>query len=336
MLNKRLINTGGGGNQPEGTGIMLMQLNGTMNISIDDGVTWTQNAVGLPSSYSGGLIAWNGTNFAFFQQGVSGSKLGYVWVSPDGYNWTQTATLPYEDGGSMSVDKGNYNFVLGVNNYNAGGPAVYESADNGYTWTKIGSSGIGPDTAGFAAQYNGYGAIGGRTENWLRTSSAGNYIYSGGSQSSGAPTLWQNGRWFSAWVKQYPPQGAQVSTSSTPGRHTTWPFVTISGQPSTYRGYMNSHTLFQGDGVSKVIGNWKGFSASDPSYIYYTDNNGDSFQVWKSSGGDVMYPRGYHNGYFYYSQGTNLYKFNDFSSTSATLVNTGFYGHFCSKSTIGY
>ena len=285
-INNRLINAGGGAPQPEGTGSLLWGSSNGFYISVDDGLTWTQDGiVGLPNNnnFVTRSTDWNGTVFC---TSVGGTNESFIYTSPDGYNWTQTATIARQDDSGMAVDPVTRAFIYAAGIY-ASGYGIFESLDNGVTWTPKGSGGA-YYTFSKVAQRNGYGVASGRTGNWLRTAQANNY----GNQTTytyyNSSVYYQNNSWVANRYGGY--DGVARTTGTSPGRFLTWPQVQSAAN------YVHGAYNIFGNGVSEMVTTWyTGQNSGQYNFITSTDN-GASWS--KTTVAVPLIPYEYHNGKF--------------------------------------
>ena len=105
-------------------------------ISQDGGVTWTKQALGMPSDYAGGMTntylpTFFGNSTGVLPVGLYSNTSGTVFFNSADGGLTWTASTPVALSGKNSVATPNDLFVWD------GGPALYASHDAGVTWATV-------------------------------------------------------------------------------------------------------------------------------------------------------------------------------------------------------
>lgn len=295
MFNSKMIGANSAGApQPPGTGALLITGANGMYISVDDGLTWSNNAfTGIdPTNGFNKEVVWNGSAFVAFQTG------GKLFTSPDGYNWTETySNGSYPDILGMSVDQVSGEIIAIPYKYNVS-YVMLRSLDNGNTWTVQGgpwsSSSYGAYVQGVAV-HNGYAVVSGRTGNWRRSGVNNSWGWTNTSLGTQGYPVYNNGVWSCVEGADY--TKIFSSTSATPGYIKDW---TQSGGSGLYLQGVNKTAI---DGVDKNV-----FYAqvSGKFRLYLSYDKGLNFSVagWNTSTYSAV---GYHNGKFYFNRDNELW-----------------------------
>lgn len=325
MFNSKMIGANSGGApQPPGTGALLYTSGasdgtGGLWISVDDGVTWSQNAfTGIDASDStkwNTWIKWFGSYFVMRENGTRN-----FYSSPDGYNWSYafTITPPYVNGPGVDINATVFRQMI-VDSYNGNGYILATFNNQYYTnrnYMHFYKTTDGGATFSLAISRNN-----GSATNQVNTMSVWNNYFAGNWRSG---SMWSNdggANWSTSYDSTLRTSNvivyAQNGTFSTLGPRYETGYQTTSTVPLVVQsswtrvgGIMSSMTsqnFLTGDGISKVAGQ----GASNLAFMYST-NNGQSYSLMQylSKSQNV----GYHNGYFIYHNNGNLYKTSDFST----------------------
>lgn len=290
LLFKGLV---GGVPQPPGTGAFLTTGANGMYISVDDGLTWSNDAfTGIDPTNGFDLdVIWTGSTFVTFQRG------GYIWTSPDGYNWTNTAYYPdYDAILGMSYDPVNNETLLAPYKYNVG-YAFIRSFDNGDTWStqaSWSSSSYGQYIQG-VANYNGYAVVSGRTGQWRRSGLNNNWNWTSTSLGVEAYPIYNNGTWSAVENKDY--LKYYHTTLAPPSYISTWTQVNGGGS------LMTEVTKPAKNDIDTNV-----FTAviNSSRRLYISYDKGVNWTVGSFSLGNYT-SVGYHNGKFYYTRNGELW-----------------------------
>lgn len=326
MFNSKMIGANSAGAaQPPGTGALLYTSGasdgtGGLWISVDDGVTWSQNAfTGIDATDNtkwNNLIRWFGSYFVMRESGTRN-----FYSSPDGYNWSYafTITPPYLNGPGVDINATSfvdfyadqatgYGYLTCFfhNQYysNETRMYIYKTTDNGASFSLNSNYKYNGTTAYpmGSSVWNGYFYIGNRSGSFVSNDGGSTWTYYYDSTIRAVnPKPWAQDGTFSTLGPRFETGYATTSTQPIPN-YSTWTRVTGIYTPGTSTFY-----FLKGDGISKVSG-----VCGDNSAFLYSNNDGQSYSLMQylSKGQNV----GYHNGYFIYHNNGNLYKTNDFST----------------------
>lgn len=311
-INNRLINTNAGGGQPEGTGALLYTSSasdgtGGMWISVDDGQSWKQNSfTGIDAtdySYWRASVKWTGSTFVAHKYNTN-----EIWSSVDGYNWVFNFSMNATLVTSIFTDQVTSVAYISVIEPPVSGQTknwyIYKSTDGGVNWSLQGSTTFYDfNSPGLVKVYNNYmvmtGNVGGRvsTDAGVSWSSQNSDI-----RNKNTAFIAQNGAWSALGPFNW--NGWTRSTSLTPNNVSSW-----TQTQNQFNAYMSSFIDHIGDGSNKILG---GMFGSSVWRLAYSTNNGANWTQWKAN--NEYSPIIYHNSYFFYKDGGNLMKSNDFST----------------------
>jgi hypothetical protein len=327
MFNSKMIgaNSAGGG-QPAGTGAMVVTCSssvvgeGGLWISVDDGVTWSQDAftgIDDPTDNAawGNWVKWMGSYFA-----LRNNTTKAIYISPDGYNWTASFTPAGDSINAMALDQVTgdafvSSYVWRGNNY------LYRSTDGGATWSLW-------DTQLLGESYNNFDDMKVYNGKWMASQRFGHAWSNNNGQTWSFRNslgynnkfIAQNGRWnnFAIGNAGSDKRGATTGVTSSVGQiesWTIWQHSTYGFTTNIYAAYIASPT---GDGQNKILQYARtAFLSPDVVDIAYSLNNGVTWAKWKTVSLDKNQNTLFHNGYFFYRDGYNLIKTNDFSTEIA-------------------
>jgi len=312
-----------GAPQPPGTGALLYTSGasdgtGGLWISVDDGVSWSQNAfTGIDATDNtkwNTWVKWFGSYFVMRENGTRN-----FYSSPDGYNWSYafTITPPYLGAPGVDINATVFPQMI-VDSYNGNGYIIatfnnqyyvnrcfmhfYKTTDGGATFSLAFSNNRNASSNQLVSMsvYNDYfmGNWGGGSlysndggANWSAP-------YDSSIRTTNVIVYAQNGT-FSTIGPRFE-TGYQTSSTIPLVSQTSW--TRVGGIMTS----MTSQNLPTGDGISKVA-----TTGNNLAFMYST-NDGQSYSLMQylSKNQNV----GYHNGYFIYHNNGNLYKTNDFST----------------------
>lgn len=327
MFNSKMIGTNSaGGNQPEGTGAMVVTCSssvvgeGGLWISVDDGVTWSQDAftgIDDPTDNAawGNWVKWMGSYFA-----LRNNTTKAIYISPDGYNWTESFTPAGDSINSMALDQVTgdafiSSYIWRGNNY------LYRSTDGGATWS-------GWDVTDVSL-YNNFDDMKVYNGKWMASQRFGHAWSNDNGQSwtfrnsmgYNQKFIAQNGRWniFGFDDNTSNARAATTNVTSSVDRLENWTITdltTVGFSSNIWGPYVARPT---GDGQNKILqyARTRFLSPVDVCYVAYSIDNGVNWVKWKTE--DVSYNQNtlFHNGYFFYREGYDLIKTNDFSTEIA-------------------
>lgn len=293
--------------QPPGTGALVTTSNLGMFISVDDGASWSQDAIVHTFSQNPDYVTWTGSTFVC----NSGNKLHY---SADGYNWTESFTLPGSNVGGITSNGtttivGSFN--SSSNNY------WHTSTDGGITWTQRYSSNnsmTGLRPGGISP--TGYSVWGWVNGSWTSSNSGASWSVSYNSNGSNCNIGWNNGVWVAGSARD---AGYRWSTSATPGYPTGWNVVGGFGPVlSTYMGKIagNGSTiaLFRTSGGTSRVYRSTSSGAGGFSPVSYFSSFPSSEPI-------------YHNNKFFFFLNGNCVSSSDGNTWSVSSSNVGFDGY---------
>ena len=266
MFNSKMIGANAVGlpPQPPGTGALVSTSDVGMVISVDDGLTWSQEGIVHTFPQNPTYVSWTGSTFVC----NAGNTLHY---SADGYNWTQTITLPGTSVGGITSN-GSYtlvgNFTSGTYMY------MHKSTDGGLTWSSVfgGNNNIGITSL----REGGINAWGHSVWSWNN----GSMISTNGSGTSWGYNFNSNGSGCAVGWSPYSPKW--IGTSSRDGGYRS-----AAGGPFAPT-YMSSWAVQTGiasplsASFDKIVSNVNGqtmlFRTTASSKVYRTTNGGSLFQ----------------------------------------------------------
>ena len=302
-INNRLINTGGLPPQPPGTGALVSTSDVGLVISVDDGLTWSQDAIIHNFATNPQEVVWTGNSFV----ACANNK---IHRSVDGYNWTEV----YTQGGSFYVAlASNGSITYAASGYDDGASKVlkiYKSTDGGLTWTQKHSSnnGINGGGRGGGISPSGYCHFG--YNNGQAYSSDGGETWTSGNTSNGRTPFfgWSNNFWAGYSRRE---GGLYYSTSATPGTVNNWSLDPGYGSPLTTSG-----DRIVGNGGSITL--WRTSAAGS---VYRSSGSASSWQNVSFFSSQPTSQFVYHNGYFMVYYNGNIIRSSN-GSTGWTTVST--------------
>lgn len=302
----RLINVGGLP-QPEGTGALVSTSDVGMVISVDDGLTWTQDGIVHTFPQNPSYVSWTGSTFVC----NAGNTLHY---SPDGYNWTQTITV---SGPNVAGITSNGSTTL-VGNFTSGTfMYMHKSTDGGVTWTSVfgGNNNVGVNSMQPGGISNtGYSVWGANIPGSV-TSPSPNTTWGKNYNSSGSNCAigWSpSGVWIATSSRD---GGFRYSTSATPGYTSGW---------SSVGGIANPLAAYFDKIVSNVNGQTVLFRTTAANKVYRSTNGGTAFSPVSYFTSFPSSQFAFHNGKFICYYSGNIVSSTDGNSWSTVSTPSGY------------
>ena len=305
-INNRLINTGGLPPQPPGTGALVSTSDVGLVISVDDGLTWSQEGIVSNFATNPQEVVWTGSAFV----ACADNKIHH---SVDGYNWTEV----YSQNGSIYVAlASNGSITYAASAYNDGYSQflyINKSTDGGLTWTQKYSNNIGINGGGRGGGISPSGYCHFGFNNGQAYSSNGGETWTAGTTSNGRTPFfgWSNNFWTGYSRRE---GGIYYSTSATPGTVNNWSLLGGYGSPLTTSG-------------DRIVGNGSTITLFRLTGTGLVQRSTGSASSWSAVSHFTSYPSSqfvYHNGKFIVYYNGNIIGSTNGSTWSTISTPTGY------------